>query len=340
MKPIIPVEVLKHALDEPVLQTEDKKATRLALVETIAKTEALSKRKPHALDDPRPGEPDIFIYDAERGEELPGKLVWNEGSSKPFPVEDEQSARARNNADMHRRFLVSQCKRNGLDQKGVNLRAVVRYGDKMVNAFCTEHNGEPIMVYGEGDGEAFLDFTLDPGIAFHECRHAMTGTDSGLVYLGLQGALNEHLSDVEAAAGMQWHEGQPIENANWIIGGPVIGQVLRKEGWLGIRDMGPGKAYPKDNQPKHMRNILVGLEDNGHVHGNSGIPNCFFFEFCNLSGEKYSFEKPYQIWYQASLQLSAWSDFRALKRSVIGVCQQLYPSLLPALQEAAKEVGL
>lgn len=346
LQPIIPVHVLQDALAEPIM-LEHPKAMQ-AIAATIEKTQELQKKKPSKLEDPRPGEPDIFIFDAERGENLPGVLVWNEGSSKPFPVEDEQSARAMNNADMYRRFLKAQARRNSLDNKGVNLRAVVRYGDKMVNAFCTDHDGEPIMVYGEGDGEAFLDFTLDPFISFHEGRHAVSGEDNGLVYLGMPGALNEHLSDVDAVAGMHWHQGLAIADLAdlkdaWVIGGPVIGQSLKNEGWRGIRDMAAAKAYPRDPQPKHMRGIYIGIEDNGGVHINSGIPNHVFERFCMLASEKgvrYSFEQPYQIWYRVGDMLNAWSSFRDFKNECVSACEQIHPELLSAMKEAFKAVGL
>lgn len=345
MHPIIPVHVLQDALLEPVLN--DCPQSIKALAATIERTQEFQKKKPAKLDDPRPGEPDIFVFDAERGEELPGKLVWNEGSSKPVPVEDEQVVRALNNADMYRRFL-GRVNRNSLDNKGVNLRAVVRYGDKMVNAFCTDNGGEPIMVYGEGDGVAFLDFTHDPFISFHEGRHAVSGEDNGLIYLGMPGALNEHLSDVDAVAGMHWHHGTSLVEASrlkdsWVIGAPVIGQSLKAEGWRGIRDMAEAKAYPKDPQPKHMSRIYVGIEDNGGVHINSGIPNHVFERFCMFAsdkGVKYSFEEPYKIWYAVGDALGTFSHFRDFREQLMHICEEMYPELISCMKEALKAVGL
>lgn len=352
---IVPLEVLRHAFDEPACKEFPQ--TLQALSNTIDKTEEFLRKRDEALpkEEGDPNVAEIFIFDAEREEKLPGKPVWNEVTGGPFPVADEQSARALNNARRHRAFLAKVDGRNSLDGKGVNLRCVVRYGDKMVNAFQTTHEGRPIMVYGEGDGKAFLDFTLSYNVAAHEGAHAITAEDAcadskaplgkGLHYSAMSGAANESFSDVGGIAAQHYRDGVDIGSAPWLIGPEVIGQLLKDQGWQAIRTFEAGKAYPKDSQPKHMRNIYLGPSDNGGVHINSGILNHQFYLFCTDAFDagvvKHTWEQPRRIWNKARRLLPhPFANFWDLKNALTQACQEIHPELLPHLNKSFKGVGL
>lgn len=352
---IIPIEVLKHAFDEKVVQ--DLPATAKALANTIDKTEEFLRKRDDALpkEEGNPDIAEIFIFDADREEKLPGKSVWDEVRGGPFPIADEQSARALNNARRHRNFLAEVDKRNSLDGKGVNLRCVVRFGDKMVNAFQTMHEGRPIMVYGEGDGKAFLDFTLSYNVAAHEGEHAITAYEAciesnsmlgvGLQYHGMSGALNEMFSDVRGICAQHRFDGTDIAASMWLIGPEIIGQLLKDQGWQAIRTFKNEKAYPKDSQPKHMKNLYLGIQDNAGVHINSGIVNHLFYLFCCAGFDagivRYSWEQPNTIWKKARRILPhPMANFWDFKTALIQATQELHPELLPQMNAAIKGVGL
>ena len=102
--------------------------------------------------------------------------------------------------------------------QGLPLNASVHYGEDYNNAFW---NGEQ-MVFGDGDGEIFLDFTLPVDVIGHELTHGVTQYTANLDYFGQSGALNESVSDVFGSLIKQYSLGQTADEADWLIGAGLL----------------------------------------------------------------------------------------------------------------------
>ena len=60
------------------------------------------------------------------------------------------------------------------------------------------------MVFGDGDGVLFTDFTGSLDVIAHELTHGVTEFTAGLEYHDQSGALNESMSDVFGSLVKQW----------------------------------------------------------------------------------------------------------------------------------------
>lgn len=210
----------------------------------------------------------IDVYDARRSTRLPG--------SRATPAL-EQGLRVRDWAAAARDVL----KRTEFPD------AVVRFGNGYANAFF---DGQ-YMVFGEGDGRAFGDFTSALDVFAHEFGHAVVAAGPKLEYSGQSGALNEHLADVLGICVCQRRSGRLND---WRLGEEVF-----LKGGSAIRDMmNPGTAHQGDPQSDHMGGYVKTTSDNGGVHINSGIPNRAFALFTQALGEP-SWETPLTVWRKA-----------------------------------------
>ena len=216
--------------------------------------------------------------------------------------------------------------RNSIDDRGMRLDGYVHRGTAYQNAFW---DGQE-MVFGDGDGEVFTDFTGSLDVIAHELTHGVTEYTSGLEYSGQSGALNESVSDVFGSVVKQWSLGQSAADADWLIGADIFTPAIGADALRSMR--APGEAYDnellgKDPQPAHMRDYveLPDTEegDNGGVHINSGIPNrAFFLAATGIGGR--SWEGPAQIWYAALLASARTADFAAFARTTWTTAGELY----------------
>jgi Zn-dependent metalloprotease len=169
--------------------------------------------------------------------------------------------------------------RDSLEGRGMTLILSVHYGAHTANAFW---NGEQ-MLFGEGDGELFLRFTKSLEVVAHELTHGVIQYESNLISENEPGALNEHFADVMSVVAEQWHKRQTVDQADWWIGGELLGPTVNARG---IRTFTEEKAYVDnpylgtDPQPKHVRDKYVGTDDYGGVHIDCGIPNHAFYFYC------------------------------------------------------------
>lgn len=206
---------------------------------------------------------------------------------------------------------------------------VVRYGKQYANAFF---NGS-YLVFGEGDGEIFGNFTASRDIFAHEFGHALVSLGPKLAYAGESGALNEHLADV---IGVCVQQSVSKDVSDW-----RIGQEILLDGVSAVRDMlKPGTAYDnallgKDPQPDHMSGYRKMSGDNGGVHINSGIPNKAFAALCVLTEEP-SWGRPLAMWRRTMQDLGPRSTFLDLARGT----WRHSGGLNPAVREAWKSVGI
>ncbi|MER5963973.1 M4 family metallopeptidase [Streptomyces sp. NPDC002057] len=238
------------------------------------------------------GRPHRTIHDCERRTDLPGVKVRGEGDEA---TGDATVNRAYAGLGATFDLFLNAYGHDSIDGSGLPLLASVHYDENYGNAFW---NGEQ-MVFGDGDDEIFLDFTLPVDVIGHELAHGFTQYSANLEYFSQSGALNESVSDVFGSLVKQYALGQSAGQADWLIGEGLFHPNV--EG-TALRSMkAPGTAYDddvlgKDPQPGHMDDYVRTGRDNGGVHINSGIPNhAFYLAATELGGN--AWERAGQIWY-------------------------------------------
>ncbi|MBB5110078.1 M4 family metallopeptidase [Streptomyces spectabilis] len=238
--------------------------------------------------------PQRTVYDARHYEVLPGEKVWNEGDA---PTKDATINRACAGLGVTFDFYLKNYGRRSLDGRGLPLDAVIHYGQSYGNAFW---DGER-MIFGDGDGDLFLDFTIPMDIIGHELTHGIIQHAANLEYYGQSGALNESIADVFGALVKQYALRQTSGEADWLIGEGLLGPKV--ENGQALRSLkAPGTAYDddtlgRDPQPTSMTDYVCTSRDNGGVHINSGIPNHAFYLLATTLGG-YSWDRAGRIWYE------------------------------------------
>jgi Zn-dependent metalloprotease len=285
------------------------------------------------------------IYDAEQGNDLPGKRVRGEGEA---PTGDLAADEAYDGSGATYDLYHEVYERDSIDGQGLRLDSTVHFQRSYDNAFW---NGEQ-MVYGDGDEDLpeadrlFNRFTAAIDVIGHELTHGVTQYEAALVYMDQSGALNEHFSDVFGSLVKQRKRGQTADQADWVIGEGLFGSRVNG---VGIRSMkAPGTAYNdpvlgKDPQPAHMRDYKNVPFDNGGVHINSGIPNHAFYLVARELGG-FAWEKAGRIWYIALRdKLGARSNFQDAARLTAQAAGELFGANSLEQQAVRKgwaEVGL
>ncbi|MFI1568663.1 M4 family metallopeptidase [Streptomyces sp. NPDC020490] len=239
-----------------------------------------------------PDTPHRTIYDARHGTDLPGHKVRGEGEE---PGTDATVNRAYAGLGATFEMYLKAFGRRSIDGDGLPLDATVHFDRDYDNAFW---NGEQ-MVFGDGDGEVFLDFTIPVDVIGHELTHGVTQHTANLTYFGQPGALNESLSDVFGSLIKQYSLGQTAAEADWLIGAGLLAPRVTGSALRSMKE--PGTAYDddvlgKDPQPATMAGYVRTGRDNGGVHINSGIPNHAFYLVASALGG-HAWERAGQIWY-------------------------------------------
>src|SRR5215210_6241853 len=91
---------------------------------------------------------------------------------------DEAANRAFEGFGATRDFYREVFKRDSLDDQGRRLDGYVHYGRAYNNAFWDGRE----MVFGDGDGVLFTDFTKSLDVIAHELAHGVTEHSAGLEY--------------------------------------------------------------------------------------------------------------------------------------------------------------
>ncbi|MEU9029339.1 M4 family metallopeptidase [Streptomyces sp. NPDC048383] len=251
------------------------------------------------------------VYDAGHRTRLPGTMVRGEGDE---PGRDATVNRAYAGLGATFDLFLQGFGRRSIDDGGLPLDATVHYGEDYNNAFWDGRQ----MVFGDGDGDLFLDFTVAVDVIGHELAHGVTQYTANLDYHGQSGALNESMSDVFGSLIKQYTLGQNADEADWLIGAGLLGPNVTG---VALRSMrAPGTAYDddelgKDPQPATMDDYVVTSRDNGGVHINSGIPNhAFCIAATELGGR--AWERAGQIWYDTLTggELTERADFADFAR--------------------------
>ncbi|MFK4266485.1 M4 family metallopeptidase [Streptomyces milbemycinicus] len=265
--------------------------------------------------------PKRTIFDAEHQENLPGKKVRSEGGQA---TGDDTVTRAYDGLGATFEMFLKAYGRRSIDDSGLPLKATVHYGEDYGNAFW---NGEQ-MVFGDGDGEIFNDFTIPVDVTAHELAHGVTQYTANLEYFGQSGALNESLSDVFGSLTKQFQLGQTADEADWLIGAGLLADRVTG---VALRSMkAPGTAYDddvlgKDPQPATMEHYVRTSQDNGGVHINSGIPNHAFYLVAKALGG-HAWERAGKIWYATLTggELATDADFADFAQATVATAQSQY----------------
>ncbi|MFH8236494.1 M4 family metallopeptidase [Streptomyces sp. NPDC018321] len=294
---------------------------------------------------PRPGagaetgQPQRTVFDARHGTDLPGRKVRGEGEE---PGKDATVNRAYAGLGATFEHFLKVYGRDSIDGAGLPLDATVHYDREYNNAFW---NGEQ-MVFGDGDGEIFLDFTIPLDVIGHELTHGVTQHTANLTYYGQPGALNESVSDVFGALIKQYSLGQTAAEADWLIGAGLLAPRVTGVALRSMKE--PGTAYDddvlgKDPQPATMDDFVRTGRDNGGVHINSGIPNHAFYLVATALGG-HAWERAGLVWYDVLTggelaQDALFADFATL---TVKAARERYGDAeeLEAVRKAWEQVGV
>ncbi len=227
----------------------------------------------------------------------------------------------------------------------MRLQGYVHRGTKYNNAFW---DGQE-MVFGDGDGEVFTDFTGSLDVIAHELGHGVTEHTAGLEYHNQSGALNESFSDVAGSMVKQWFLKQSADQADWLIGSEVFTPAIDADALRSMKAPGTAfdnKLFGRDPQPDHMDRFveLPDTEDgdNGGVHINSGIPNKAFYLVSTAIGGN-SWDAPGHIWYESLKASTATTQFQDFADTTYNKAAELYgadSSQRRAVKEAWAQVGI
>ncbi|MEU3215888.1 M4 family metallopeptidase [Streptomyces sp. NPDC006971] len=283
--------------------------------------------------------PDRTLYDCRNGTTLPGTKVRAEGAE---PTQDASVNRAYAGLGATFDLLFKVYGRRSIDDNGLPLIGSVHYDEKYNNAFF---DGEQ-MVFGDGDGEIFLDFTLPIDVIAHELTHGLTQYTANLSYYGQSGALNESVSDVFGSLVKQYTLGQSADRADWLIGAGLLAPEVQGVALRSMKE--PGTAYDddvlgKDPQPGKMEDYVHTSQDNGGVHLNSGIPNRAFYLLATALGGN-AWERAGQIWFDVLTggRLAVDADFADFARLTVDAARDRFGEgdETEAVLKAWSEVGV
>jgi Zn-dependent metalloprotease len=276
--------------------------------------------------------PKITVYDCKTSQTLPGTPV-----ASPKTAKDATAKRAFVETTDVAKFYKAVFGRNSIDDAGMTMMSSIHFGKNYNNAMW---NGSQ-MVYGDGDGKLFVDFTAGDDVIGHELTHGVTQHSLQLAYSGDAGGLNESLSDCFGTMFRQWSANQDVTQADWLIGADIMGPTAKAKGYKALRNM----ANPADKaalaaQPTLYSQLTPGMDP----HYTSGPPNLAFCTACKTLGGK-SWEKIGQVWYAALTTSGAkphmtMPQFAARTRQLAAQKYAALPAVAAAVDAGWKKVGL
>lgn len=328
---------------EKLLESRDS-AIRRAALETLLSTARL--RGERSLVNTMgvfsaPGAGRRTVFDCQHGTVL-SRAVVRRTEDGPEAADDSVN-RAFDGLGKTRDFYKDVLDRDSIDDRGMRLDGYVHRGVDYNNAFWDGRE----MVFGDGDGEIFTDFTGSLDVIAHELTHGVTENASGLEYHNESGALNESVSDVFGSLVKQWSLNQTADEADWLIGAEIFTPAIDADALRSLK--APGTAYDnpslgKDPQPDHMRKFVhlpdTEAGDFGGVHINSGIPNkAFYLAAINIGGR--AWESPGHIWYESLKASSPNTQFQDFANTTVMQARTLYGTPAEqAVADAWNQVGI
>ena len=202
------------------------------------------------------------VYSANNGTSLPGTLRRSEGQAATADL--DVTAAYDGSGDTYNAYR-NFWNRDSYDNAGAVLKSSVHYSSNYCNAFW---NGTQ-MVYGDGNAaQGCLPLARSVDVTAHELTHAVTENESGLIYSGESGGLNEAMSDIFGVFTQAWADGGrtgslAVVADTWTIGEDVLPPALR---WM--------NDPAQDGASLDFWTTGAGNVD---VHYSSGIANLAFY---------------------------------------------------------------
>ena len=268
--------------------------------------------------------PAVTVSDCKTTRVLPGTPIAN-----PTTSADPTVSRTFDTTKKVADFYQTVFNRNSIDDAGMTMASSVHYDLRYNNALW---NGFQ-MIYGDGDGQIFLDFTLGNDVVAHELTHGVTQHSLQLVYADEAGGLNESISDVFGSMFRQWTANQTVDKADWLIGADIMGPQATAKGFNCLRDMSaPAAKHCLAPQITAYKDYKKGMDP----HLSSGVANLAFCSAAKAIGGK-SWEKIGKVWYKAVTGFTpapnmTMTDFAMRTR-------QSATALFPADKVLAKAIG-
>ncbi len=233
-------------------------------------------------------------------------------------------------------YYKSKFNRDSLDNRGMTLISSVDMGE--ANAYWTGSQ----MIYGSAMN-GMNDFTSDFDVIGHELTHGVTQHTANLVYANASGALNEAWSDIMGVTAESYKNG--TISSTWLLGDGLYNT--------------PGKAFrymsnpTKDNYSKDWWPERIpyasnpnGQNDQGGVHGNSGIANLAYTLLVDGGTHprgkssavvpNLGMAKAEQIFYRAlSTYMTSSTNFAGARTATAQAAQDLYGATEKAAVEKA-----
>jgi bacillolysin len=259
----------------------------------------------------------IFTYNSNNTQRTPGSL-WSDSDNIFKAAYDAPAVDAHYYAGKTFDYYKSSFNRNSYDNLGGALKSSVHYGSRYNNAFW---NGIQ-MVYGDGDGTTFRPLSGGLDVVAHELTHAVTDTESGLIYQNESGALNEAMSDI---FGTVVEFNVQSQKADYDIGEDIYTPATAGDA---LRSMSDPTKY---GDPDHYSKRYTGTSDNGGVHTNSGIINKAAYLIAaggthyGISVQGVGIQKLGAIFYRANtIYLTASSTFSQARAALVQSAADLY----------------
>jgi Zn-dependent metalloprotease len=296
---IVPPHVLRSISSSEAAGPEARASAQQTLLSSKSVKDARATHEETAVAVTLPRQLSRKIYDCKNSKVLVTNIARTEGDAR---VKDRSINNAYDGLGIVYDFFYNIFGRNSIDNKGLELIGNVHYQPEDApagydNAFWDGSQ----MVFGDGDGDIFDDFTDSLDVLAHELTHGVTQYTAKLEYEDQAGALNESMSDVFACMCEQWWFGQTADKGDWLLGQGLLSMPRRGPALRSLK--APGTAYCNDpilgtdSQPGHMSGFVKTSDDDGGVHLNCGIPNrAFYLAATGLGG--FSWDKAGQIWYK------------------------------------------
>jgi Zn-dependent metalloprotease len=318
---IMPPHILRK-----MLESADPDAREVALNNLLATTRVRAERSVRAelVGGLTPGGGRRTIFDCRGSFDVDSAVVVRTEDGPG--LSDEAVNRAFDGLGTTRAFYKEVFDRDSIDDRGMRLDGYAHYGSRHNNA---SWDGQR-MLFGDGDGRQFTDFTKSLDVIAHELAHGVTEFTANLAYENQPGALNESMSDVFGSLVKQWSLKQSASEADWLIGADVFTPSVGADALRSLK--APGTAYDnplfgKDPQPDHMNAFAVmpntPFGDNGGVHINSGIPNKAFYLVATAIGGN-AWEAAGHIWYDALLASRRRTQFQEFADTTFDVAAREY----------------
>jgi vibriolysin len=202
------------------------------------------------------------VYSANNGTSLPGTLKRSEGQAA---TSDTDVNAAYDGTGATYEAYKAFWSRDSYNNAGAALISSVHYSSNYCNAFW---NGSQ-MAYGDGNSsQGCLPLARAQDVTGHELTHAVTENESGLVYSGESGGLNEAMSDIFGAFTEAYVDGGKtgtlaVSSDTWKIGEDILPPALRY-----MNDPAADGA---------SKDYWVSGVGNVDVHYSSGIANLAFY---------------------------------------------------------------